>query len=232
MILGTICARGGSKGVPRKAMREMAGWPLIYHTMWNALKCKTLDDVVLSTDDKEIARYCAPTIFAQMRPAELATDTASKWDVFRYIAKQNNLQPDDILVDLDIGCPLRAPEDITACVEKLQASATKWWPVYDVVATAYESDRNPYFNMVEGDDYNHYVVGDGEYKQEITRRQDAPHVWSLSPAVFAISVRALFEYSHWSMVDRMGIVVIPRERAWDIDTPLDFEVVEFLMRRK
>ena len=230
MIIGTVCARKGSKGVPNKNMRDMLGWPLIYYAMWCAQKYP-FDDVILSTDDPEIKRYCAPGLWAQMRPAHLATDEASKWDVFRYIAEQNDLKPDDILVDLDVGCPLRTADDIGACVEKMQKSPTKWSSGYDVVATAYESDRNPYFNMVEGDDWRTYVVGDGEYNHEIIRRQDAPDVWSLSPAVFAIRVSAL-KYSHWSTVDRMGIVIIPRERAWDIDSPLDWDIVEFLMKGK
>jgi CMP-N,N'-diacetyllegionaminic acid synthase len=232
MILGLIAARGGSKRIPNKNMRDFCGWPLIYRTMWQAVKFSAFGQVVLSTDDPEIKRYCAPALWAQMRPAELATDTASKWDVFRYVAKTNELKPDDILVDLDTGCPFRAPEDITACIEKLCNSPTEWSTGYDVVCTAYESDRNPHFNMVEGDDWSVYVVGDGEYNHEITRIQDAPQVWSISPAVFAIKVSALVKYAHWSTVDRMGIVVIPRERAWDIDTEFDWQIAEMIMRRK
>jgi CMP-N,N'-diacetyllegionaminic acid synthase len=225
MILGTICTRKGSKGVPGKAMRELGGCPLIGHTAKVALLSKAFDKLIVSTDDEEVARYMS-YLPVQWRPEILATDTASKWDVFRYIAEQNGLKPDDILVDLDVGCPLRETQDITACIDKLKSVQ------YDVVCTAYESERNPYFNMVEGYEDRVFVVGDGEYNHKITRRQDAPQVWSLSPAVFAIKVSALVKYEHWSTVDRMGIVVIPRERAWDIDTNLDFEIAEFLMRRK
>jgi CMP-N,N'-diacetyllegionaminic acid synthase len=224
MIIGTICARKGSKGVPNKNMRDMLGWPLIYYTMWCAQKYP-FDDVILSTDDPEIKRYCAPGLWAQMRPAHLATDEASKWDVFRYIAEQNDLKPDDILVDLDVGCPLREARDIGACVDKLMVLRT-----IEVVATAYESERNPYFNMVED-----YRPGQFDLVERsiipTVRRQDAPEVWSLSPAVFAIKVSALEKYEHWSQA-RMSIVVIPRERGWDIDTPLDWDIVEFLMKGK
>jgi len=63
------------------------------------------------------------------------------------------------------------------------------------------------------------------------RRQEAPEVWSLSPAVFSIRIAALNKFDHWSQ-SRLGISVIPRERAWDIDNELDFRVVEFLMGAK
>ena len=228
MIIGTICTRKGSKGVPNKNMRDMLGWPLIYYTMWCAQKYP-FDDLVLYTDDPEIKRYCAPGLWAQTLPSKLTTDTSSKWDVFRYIAEKQNLKPDDILVDLDVGCPLRETQDIGACIEKMKGG-------YGVVATAYEAERNPYFNMVE-----EYAGGSVEIvnwlllmeqgEGPVIRRQDAPEVWSLSPAVFAIRVKALRQCRHWSESE-MGIAVIPRERAWDIDNELDFRVVEFLMGAK
>jgi CMP-N,N'-diacetyllegionaminic acid synthase len=217
MILGTICARGGSKGIPRKNLKELNGKPLILHTYKQAIENKILDNVIISTDDIDIS-ILFPGHIVQMRPPELATDTASKWDVFRYIAECNPQY--DILVDLDTGCPLRAPEDIDACIKKLMTG-------FDVVATAYEADRNPYFNMVELDRSGHAWVCSGT---DITCRQEAPQVYSLSPSVFAIKREALFKYSHWSR-SNMGIVEIPRKRGIDIDTPDDFEYVEFLMRK-
>jgi CMP-N,N'-diacetyllegionaminic acid synthase len=217
MILGTICARGGSKGIPRKNIKELNGKPLILHTYKQAIENKILDNVIISTDDIDIS-ILFPGHIVQMRPPELATDTASKWDVFRYIAECNPQY--DIIVDLDTGCPLRAPGDIDACIKKLMTG-------FDVVATAYEADRNPYFNMVELDRSGHAWVCSGT---DITCRQEAPQVYSLSPSVFAIKREALFKYSHWSR-SNMGIVEIPRKRAIDIDTPEDFEYVEFLMRK-
>jgi CMP-N,N'-diacetyllegionaminic acid synthase len=217
MILGTICARGGSKGIPRKNLKKLNGIPLIGRTLiqLTGFSCR-----VVSTDDFEIAEYATNAGYnVQMRPAELATDTASKWDVFRYIAECNPQY--DILVDLDTGCPLRSGADITACIKKLMTG-------FDVVATAYACERNPYFNMVRmSPNGSVYVVND----MDVYNRQSAPVVYSLSPSVFAISREALFKYSHWSR-SNMGIVEIPRKRAIDIDTPEDFEYVEFLMRNK
>jgi CMP-N,N'-diacetyllegionaminic acid synthase len=220
MILATVCARAGSKGIPRKNLKELNGKPLILHTYKQAIENKILDNVVISTDDIDIS-ILFPGHIVQMRPPELATDTASKWDVFRYIAECNPQY--DILVDLDTGCPLRSPNDITDCIDKLKTG-------FDVVATAYLSDRNPYFNMV-------HVWGDNAYlvdKTDVTytRRQDAPEVYSLSPSVFSIRRDALFKYDHWSLVPNFGIIEIPRKRGIDIDTQDDWDYVEYLLGKE
>jgi CMP-N,N'-diacetyllegionaminic acid synthase len=225
MVLATICARSGSKGILGKNLRTLNGKSLILWTVDCALSCEELDEIILSTDDPIITQVCEE-INTQPRPPELATDTASKWDVFRYIAKENNLKPDDILVDLDTGCPLREPQDITNCVRKLQSDKK-----LDVVFPAYESDRNPYFNMVEVRNFGEIEIIKYYCGDIITRRQDAPKVWSLTASVCAVRVSALLKHEHWSLA-RMGIVEIPRVRGLDIDTQDDWDYVEFLMQKK
>jgi CMP-N,N'-diacetyllegionaminic acid synthase len=227
-ILGTICARGGSKGIPHKNMQRLGGKPLIAHTLECSLQCAALNEIVVSTDDKQIAAVAREYDFPVLnRPPELATDTASKWDVFRQIA---GIYKPDILVDLDTGCPFREPDDITDCLRKLRMELDT-----DVVATAYEAERNPYFNMVQEDIDGFTRISKFLYRsflvnQVITRRQDAPPVWSLSPSVFAIRAYALTKYEHWSQT-RMQIHVIPRARALDIDTPDDWDYAEWLMSK-
>ena len=226
VILGAVCARGGSKGVPRKNLRLLAGKPLIAHTIECGLNCSVLDEVVVSTDDAEIAQtaaaYGASVPF--MRPAALAQDDSSKWDVFQHLVtawEAHDGRRVKALVDLDTGVPLRDSADIQACVELLLGTDA------EVVATAYEPERNPYFNMVESgpDDLVHLVKS---LDRPITRRQDAPNVYSVSPAVFALKPAVLWTCSHWSRA-RMRVHVVPRERSVDIDTELDFRLVEFLM---
>ena len=215
MILGSICARGGSRGLPRKAIKILAGKPLIQWTIEQALSCGALDKIVVSTDDKQIsivASEVSQQVVIDMRPEQLAQDTTPKWDVFRYLAGK---YPFDVLVDLDIGCPLRSPDDITTCINKLKFAG-------DVIATAYPSERNPYFNMVH--ESGSIVC---QSRGLITRRQDAPRVYSLSPSVFAINPRILFMVEHWSQAD-LRIVVVPRERGIDIDTIEDWNYVAYL----
>ncbi len=228
MIVGAICARGGSKGVPRKNLCRLAGLPLIAHAIRCAQACTALQRVVVSTDDEEIAaiarQYGAEVPF--IRPAHLAQDDSPKWPVFQHLVQTLELitgQRVEVLVDLDTGTPLRQPGDITACLEQLRAGSA------EVVVTAYEADRNPYFNMVEIDvDGLARIVKPSP--KPIARRQDAPVVYSLSPAVYAIRRDALWAHDHW-VESRLQIHVIPRERAIDIDSELDFRLVEHLMQR-
>jgi N-acylneuraminate cytidylyltransferase/CMP-N,N'-diacetyllegionaminic acid synthase len=226
VIIGAICARGGSKGVPRKNLRLLDGEPLLVHAIRCARACPSLDCVVVSTDDAEMAeaarRHGAEVPF--LRPAALAQDDTPKWPVFRHLVEsweERSGETVRALIDLDTGVPLRQPADVEGCVRQLLARDA------DVVVTAYEAERNPYFNMVEiePDGYARISKPTGE---PITRRQAAPRVYSLSPSVFAIRRRALWQYEHWSE-SRFEIFVVPRERALDIDTELDFQFVRFLL---
>ncbi len=228
-IVGAVCARGGSKGVPRKNLRLLLGKPLIAHTIECARACSMLHRVVVSTDDTEMAevgRRCGAEI-PFMRPAHLAQDNSSKWDVFKHLVsslEEFDGTRVDILVDLDTGVPLRSSQDISDCIEMLLSGQA------DVVTTAYEAERNPYFNMAEiGEDgFAHIVISP---QKPIAYRQAAPHVFSLSPAVFAIRRDALWKYDHWSQA-KLQLSIMPRERAIDIDEEVDFEIVEFLIKQK
>lgn len=230
MIVGAICARGGSRGVPRKALREVAGSTLLARAVDCALACPVLERVVVSTDDPEIAEGArergAEVPF--LRPAELATSDAPKWEVFRHLVTSlegAGDEPVEVLVDLDVATPLRAPTDVTGAVAALQARDD-----LDLVTTAYPAERNPYFNQVE-------VGADGAahvskaLSRPIHNRQQAPEVFSLSPAVFAIRRDALWRHPHWS-VARFGIYPLPRDRGWDVDEEIDLEFVDWLLRRR
>jgi CMP-N,N'-diacetyllegionaminic acid synthase len=225
-IIGAICARGGSKGVPRKNLRSLVGKPLIAHAIQCAKASAVLRRLVVSTDDPEIAKIAkehgAEVPF--IRPARLALDDTSKWLVFQHLVKaleDADGERVDVLADLDAGVPLRRPCDIDGCVNQLLSGGA------DVVATAYDAERNPYFNMVEIDtDGFATIVKSPEIP--IVCRQAAPRVYSLSPAVCAIRRDVLWEYRHWSEA-KLQIYCLPRERAIDIDDELDFRLAEFLM---
>jgi CMP-N,N'-diacetyllegionaminic acid synthase len=226
VVVGAVCARGGSKGVPRKNLRSLLGKPLIAHAIECAKACPVLQRIVVSTDDPEIAevarQHGAEVPF--IRPSHLAQDDTSKWAVFQHLVEAlENADGEhvDVLVDLDAGVPLRNPSDIDGSVNQLLSGTA------DIVATAYEADRNPYFNMVElkADGFVQIVKSP---QAPIVYRQAAPPVYSLSPAVYAIRRDTLWKYSHWSEA-RLQIYRLPRERAIDIDSELDFRLAEFLM---
>jgi len=227
MILATICCRGGSKGVPGKNLKLLHGKPLIAYTIETAAGCSLINDLIVSTDDNQIAevakQFGAKVPF--VRPADLSTDESSKWPVFRHAVESYETSTGktiEYLVDLDVTVPLKTVDDIDGAILKALNNVDA-----DVVITGYEPERNPYFNMME--------ISEGGFarivkktNQIIVRRQDAPEVYSLTPAAFVIKRRALYNYEHWSEAQCL-IHQIPRERAVDIDTEIDFKIVEFLM---
>lgn len=230
MILATICCRGGSKGVPSKNIRLLNGVPLIGHTILQANKCSNIEDLIISTDAVEIAKiaqsYGAEVPF--LRPDDLASDTASKWPVFIHALEHYEKMTGktvDYLVDLDVTVPLKTSEDIDAAITLARSR-----PDVDVVITGYEPERNPYFNMMEINEEGYAEIVK-KSDRPIVRRQDAPVVYSLSPAAYVVKRSALYEYEHWSKAKCL-ISPMPRDRAIDIDSEFDFLLVEFILTNR
>ncbi|WP_395687133.1 acylneuraminate cytidylyltransferase family protein [Caenimonas koreensis] len=222
----TICARGGSQGVPGKNIRPLMGKPLIAWTIEQALQCGLAQGVFVSTDDAAIAQVAkahgASVPF--VRPAELATATAGKLPVIQHLVEwvEANAMPVTRVIDLDPTSPLRDMDDIRACAGLLTDDT-------DAVITGYESDKNPYFNMVE-------QKANGFYERvcpptsEVAGRQLAPKVYAMNASIYVWHRRTLAS-SLWTH-PRIKLHVMPRERSIDIDHPIDFDIVELLMKRK
>lgn len=229
-ILGTICCRGGSKGVPGKNIKLLNGKPLIVHSIEAAKGSKYLTDLIISTDDETIIDIAskAGANVPFKRPAELATDTSSKWPVFIHAVNEYERlygKSIDFIVDMDVTVPLKTSFDIDGAIQMALEDNT-----VDVVITGYEPERNPYFNMMEiGNDGFAHIVKQTE--TPIVRRQDAPVVYSLTPAAYVIKKSALFEFEHWSKA-KCKIYPMPRTRAVDIDTEIDFKIVEALIQQQ
>lgn len=229
MILASVCMRGGSKGVPNKNIKQLLGKPLLTYTFESIKKSKSIDYIAVSSDDDKILDISKNSGIEHIfkRTPELSSDAASKWDVFRDLVLRFEEKMDqkiEYLVDLDVTVPRRKTEYIESSINMLINNSV------DVVITGYTPERNPYFNMMEiGKNNIAKIVKKSE--TPIVCRQDAPKVYSLSPAVYAIKREALFKYDHWVNAICM-INEIPREYAVDIDTELDFEFVEFLMEKE
>jgi len=226
-ILGTICCRGGSKGVKGKNIRELKGKPLITYTVETALACRLLNEIIVSTDSDTIAGVAIEAGIKTIiqRPAPLASDTASKWPVFIHALEEYERLTGNIvdyIVDMDVTVPLKTSADIEGAVETALGN-----PDTGVVITGYDPERNPYFNMMEirDDGFAHIVK---QSAKPIVRRQDAPVVYSLTPAAYVVKKETLYSVEHWSQA-KCKIYPIPRERAIDIDTEIDFTIVEFLI---
>ena len=224
-LIITICARGGSQGVPQKNIRILCGKPLIVHTIEQALSIEGVQGVYVSTDDAaiaEIARRAGAQI-PFIRPAELATSDAGKVPVIQHMVQfleHSGLTISRIL-DLDPTSPLRTVSDIQACLQLLDEST-------DVVITGYESDKNPYFNMVEQKSGG-YFERVCPPPSEVVTRQSAPKVFAMNASIYAWQRKSL-STSLWSS-PRIRLHVMPRERSVDIDHEVDFEIVEMLMKK-
>jgi CMP-N,N'-diacetyllegionaminic acid synthase len=226
-ILAIICARGGSKGVPNKNIRLLNGKPLIAYTIECAKKYTKFDRIIVSTDSPKIAevakQYGADVPF--LRPKELATDTSPKIPVLqhavRYLEQEEN-DHYDLIVDLDPTSPLRIVEDIENCVNKMIGKNP------NVVFSVTPAHKNPYFNMVEEKDGKVYLCK--KLDRPITRRQDAPTVYAMNASIYVYKKDFLLNTDSVFSNNTMA-VVMPEERSIDIDRPIDFEFVEFLMKR-
>lgn len=223
--IATICARGGSSGLPGKNTRLLDGKPLIVHTIEHALQTPGVEHVFVSTDDETIASI-ARAAGAQVpfiRPAELATSTAPKLPAIRHLVagvEAMGIQVERVL-DLDPTSPLRDLSDIRACLELLM-------PDTGVVITGYPAEKNPYFNMVELDPRGHAGLCKS-LPGGVFSRQQAPAVYAMNASVY-VWWRHTLEHGIWDNAVRLH--VMPRERSIDVDSLIDFELVELLMAKR
>ncbi|CAI2717001.1 acylneuraminate cytidylyltransferase family protein [Nitrospina watsonii] len=224
--IATLCARGGSKGVPRKNILPILGKPLIAYTIEQAQACTLIDRVYVSTEDAEIAEVArqAGAEVPFMRPAELATDTAAKIPVIEHLVNGVIQTGVDVrtVVDLDPTSPLREVADIEACIHLLDDDT-------DVVITGYEAEKNPYFNMVEQQPDGYYGLVKPSDADAPYRRQAAPKVYAMNASIY-VWHRHTLSKGLWE--GRARLHVMPRERSIDIDHPVDLKLVEFFMQEK
>jgi CMP-N-acetylneuraminic acid synthetase len=225
-VLGIIPARGGSKGVPRKNIRALLGKPLIAHTIEAARQARSLDRILVSTDDPEIAavarRYGAEVPF--LRPAEFATDTASSLSVIRHaiawLALHEHYQPDAVAI-LPPTSPLRTVEQIDRTIGLL------WSSGLDSAVTIIPVQDHPYFIFSRGEK--------GEMAELIRlpekplRRQELPEFFTHSQSVIVSRTEYLKNCSEKDAIFNFHSMAghpVDRESAMDIDFPDDFVLAE------
>ena len=229
IIVGCIFARGGSKGIPRKNIRPLAGKPLIAYAIDTAKQSRYIQRVIVSTDDSEIAAiaqgFGAEVPF--LRPPELAGDKAPEWLAWRHalgeIEKESGKLP-DVFVSIPPTSPLRDASDVDRCITCLLEGDA------DMVITVKKADRSPYFNMVTVDEhgYAQVVMQTGK---TLCRRQDAPQVYDMTTVAYAARPEFILQ-EDGIFSGRVRAVEVPPERAIDIDTELDFRFAEYLISDK
>lgn len=225
----TICARGGSKGVKNKNIRQLAGKPLIAYSLELARQSELFDIIAVSSDSPailEVAKeYNADIVVA--RPPELAEDTSAKIPAIQHCVRYTESVSStrfDIVVDLDATSPLRNLSDLTGAVALLESTDCS------NVITASPARRSPYFNLVElGDD--NVVRLSKNLERPVVRRQDSPKCFDMNASIYVWQRQAFFEHASVFQADTR-LFVMPEERSADIDNELDFEFVEFLMKKR
>lgn len=228
-LLVTVCARAGSKGLKNKNIRSLCGKPLIAYAIEQARKWGRFTRLICSTDSKKIAgiarKHGAETPF--LRPKKLAGDTAGKMDVLRHAlieAEKFYGIKFDALLDLDVTSPIRQAGDIESIVNLFKARKP------DCVFSVVEAHRNPYFNMVE--QHNGTVRVCKRLPHTVLRRQDAPRVYDMNASMYVYKRAFLLDrknrmpYSGRSLIYKM-----PDESRIDIDSELDFKLMEFLVKK-
>jgi CMP-N-acetylneuraminic acid synthetase len=224
-VLAVIPARGGSKGLPRKNILQLGDHPLIAHTIRAALGSPQLTDVIISTDDEEIAeaarRYRASVPF--MRPPELATDTASAIDAAIHALtcmEESTGEPYDAFLLLQPTCPLRSSVDIQAALEIYQAEQA------DSVISVYKLEStHPYYMYLLDGNTPHLLMPEAAAQH---RRQDYPPVYVRNGAIYLVDRDVLIERRSF-YGDRLRAVVMPEERSVNIDNRTDLARAEALL---
>jgi N-acylneuraminate cytidylyltransferase len=218
-VLAIIPARGGSKGVPRKNIRELGGKPLIAWTIEEAKKSKYIDRLILSSEDPEIIDV-AKSFGCEVpfvRPKELAQDETPGIDPVLHALDM--LPGYDLVVLLQPTSPLRSVCDIDGCIEHCVHRAVQ------SAVSIVEVGETPYWMYkMNSDDTLCRLINGAKYQ----RRQDIPKVYSVNGAVYVAEYSWLKEKK--SFVDEKTVgFVMPNERSYDIDTEFDIQLVKFCL---
>lgn len=228
-VLCTICARGGSKGVENKNIKELHGKPLIAYTIEQAQASKLFEHIVISTDSDDIANiaqeYGAEFFFK--RSPEMANDTAGKLEVIKdaFIQSEKYYNTTfDYLIDLDATSPLRSVDDIIYSFNQFKTCNN------DNLITAMPSRRSPYFNLVEQNKKGKVYLSK-KLNTTIVRRQDAPKSYDMNGSIY-IWKREIILNVNSIFLETTGLYIMPEEKSIDIDSELDFKIVELLMKER
>lgn len=220
-VIAIIPARAGSKSIPNKNLIEIAGKPLLAWAILAAKGSKYIDEVVVSTNGADIAAvaqsYGARPV---KRPEDLATDTSLVIDTIKNVLSTNDEYEYAVL--LEPTSPLRLSSDIDECLEKLTEN-------YDSVATFTEAELNPHraWKLVEG---QAEIFIDGAIPW--LPRQKLPNAIQLNGAVYCFDAKKIAEQKAAVFFGKAGVVMIPAERAVDIDNHIHMKIAEYLLKER
>lgn len=228
-ILITICARGGSKGIPGKNIKILNGKPLIAYTIEIANKFAENHSasISISTDDIEIKQIAENFGLKSnyLRPEYLGSDTAGKIDVIFDLLKfeeNKNKTNFEIILDLDVTSPLRTIDDLEDAYNLFLDNSYAL-----TLFSVNPSNRSPYFNMVEKNNAGFYELSK-KLDSTILTRQSAPSVYDLN-ASFYFYRRNFFNLNSKTPITSQSLIFEMKHICFDLDHPLDFEFLDYLL---
>lgn len=218
-----IPARGGSKGIPHKNIKELGGKPLICYAIDAARKFTTDDNICVSTDDEDIIKvvekYGLSVPFK--RPDYLATDNAGTNGVLLHALNfyEEKGCRFDMIVLLQVTSPFRRSEDVIEAAKLYDESI-------DMVTSVMPAKCNPYYDGFEDNDKGLLTISKGD--GTIERRQDAPCVWQQNGAVYIINPSQLKAKGLAGMT-KIRKYVMDEIHSVDLDTMFDWKVAELML---
>ncbi|WP_135081516.1 acylneuraminate cytidylyltransferase family protein [Terasakiella sp. SH-1] len=222
-VLAVITARGGSKGLPGKNIRNLAGKPLIAWSIEQAQNSKIIDHCIISTDCPDIAHVAKQWEgnIPFMRPKQLGTDEATTMDVLHHVMS-NVYEHYDYIVLLQPTSPLRTFDDIDGCIRKCIDTNTP------ACVSVCKVDKSPMWMFRMNNDKGELSpFSSGENIP--SRRQDTEQLWSLNGAVYVAQWEWLKNNDSFISNKTVGYAMTSAHSI-DIDTELDFKIVESLIK--
>lgn len=224
-IIAIIPARGGSKGILRKNIKEIVGKPLISYSIESAIKSEYVDKVIVSTDDSEIAKvsieYGADVI---KRPEHLAEDNSLTIDTIIHSLDyfEEEYCVPDIVILLQPTSPLRKTYDIDNSLKLFMENEC------NSVISVCKIEHSPYWSLEIEENYLKPKFGQKYFKM---RRQELPKLYMPNGAIFISTPKNLKNYKTFYL-DKTLPYLMPIERSVDIDTELDFKLAELILSEK
>ncbi|MBN3575777.1 cytidylyltransferase domain-containing protein [Vibrio neptunius] len=219
-----IFVRGGSKGLPGKNIKPLAGKPLLEYSIETAKASSSISKVFVSTDDDEIAKV-AIAAGAELieRPSELATDTSAEWHSWRHAINwvQDKFGNFDRFISLPATSPLRSVEDVESSLIRLEQDSA------DICISVTPAIRSPFFNMVTRTEQG-LVELVSKPEGDVTRRQDAPEVFDITTVIYTTTPHYVLQ-NFGIFSGKVTSIEVPKHRAVDIDDIYDFKLAEAIV---
>ena len=212
--------------MPGKNLKILDGDPLVVRAIKQIKQIDRIDRILVSTDSRGIAEVAisAGAEVPFMRPSELAEDDSPEWDVWRhavtYLKEVEGGCP-DLLMVVPPTAPLRSKDDLESILDEYERGKA------DIVITVTDAHRSPYFNQVKIGDRGLASLAIRP-KTSITRRQDTPEVFDVTTVAYVVRPEFVME-KEGIFEGNVRTVFVPKERALDIDTDLDFRLAEFFL---